>query len=481
MEFEVFREIRKIRTIMTASVDDKASLEPNGRIVRTVSRLNESSDYEAQPEDSETDMGQDVLDHVVRGMIYASLAITDDKEYTLEKTGKTNPWQVEAVKLITGSDKMAHKPLTTILKESMDLDIDCHIDATGVTIGGHFLDTQGYIAHNDKFIVLSYRCTTSAFDWMSNFNSTASIWEPEEDLDLGYSGFCSGFEGYCCADKERPRVHTGFYNNFLTSLLLIKDYISPLLQPDEPPRTLYVTGHSLGGGVATLAACYFLMEFDWTKLPHHFVNVTAGSPRALGKSMKAVIDERLKLLGDSVEIYRIVKGKDVVATVPPSILGFQHIAPPVVIKKDGHIFLKKHFVNTDTDSSTLKELALHKPAPRSEIEDVESIGEKTRYERMVAKVPQSLRDHMPDFYLRPLFAAKGIANGRELEHPPLHDIQEESEEHGRDPPARKRLLFGKKVVSKSMMQKEVKTKKRKNRFGRFFKKRNPPVAAEQTR
>jgi hypothetical protein len=75
--------------------------------------------------------------------------------------------------------------------------------------GGHFLDTQGFIAHNDKIIVLSYRCTTSAFDWLTNLNTTSSAWEIEEDLANGDSGFCSGFEDLCCTgDNYKPRVHT---------------------------------------------------------------------------------------------------------------------------------------------------------------------------------------------------------------------------------------------------------------------------------
>ena len=93
----------------------------------------------------------------------------------------------------------------------------------------------------------------------------------------------------CCNDgQHKPRVHTGFYNNFLVTVKHIQQYILPLLE-DGKPRKLYVVGHSLGAGIATLATCYFLLEHDWnTKFAHHeLVSVTAGSPRTSMSSMKA--------------------------------------------------------------------------------------------------------------------------------------------------------------------------------------------------
>lgn len=103
------------------------------------------------------------IDDVIQGMKYASLAITDDEPDTLKKVGKMNPWHIEALKIITGSEEEAHQPLTRLLKEYMDLECDSIIDVSGMTKGGHFLDTQGYIAHNDQVIVLAYRCTTTVF------------------------------------------------------------------------------------------------------------------------------------------------------------------------------------------------------------------------------------------------------------------------------------------------------------------------------
>lgn len=351
----------------------------------------------------------EALDHILRGMMFASLAITDDKNLTLAKVGKANPWHIEALKLIVGNEEQAHRPLSDILKTHMDLVLDTHIDITGITKGMHFLDTQGYIAHNDSVIVLSYRCTTSILDWLTNLNMTMSAWEVEEDLELGFSGYCSGLEGLCCGERK-PRVHTGFYNNFLATLPMIKTHIEPLLGPDQPPRTLYVCGHSLGAGVATVAACHFLLEYDWDKIPHSFCAVTAGSPRSVGRLMRDLVEERISMF-KSAHVYRLVKGKDVVTTVPPTAFGFRHITEAVRIEDDGKINLNVHIhshESNEKDRATTSEIKVLVQGMKDESPDPETASD---YDKFVAKVPAGLRDHMPDFYLKPLLQARGMMVG----------------------------------------------------------------------
>lgn len=350
------------------------------------------------------------IDDIVLGMKYASLAITDDKEGTLEKVGKANPWHIQALKIITGSKEEAHKPLSTILSKHMNLTCDEIIDVNGVTPGGHPLDTQGYIAHNDEVIVLAFRCTTSAKDWLTNINTTSSEWEIEEDLAQGYSGFMSGLEGLCCTNGEyKPRVHTGFYNNFLSAAPFIKTHIGPLLKPDQPPRKLFVVGHSLGAGIATLAACYFLLEMDWADSPHKMICVTAGSPRSCQQSMKDVIDEKMKVLRplDKAVMCRLVRDRDVVPTLPPAFFGFAHLDKLVYITDDGEILINPKVDDAQIiDENEMNDLVNDKSV--TEMEDSESSDDEdenapvSKYDRMVAKIPQPFRDHMPDFYLKPV-------------------------------------------------------------------------------
>jgi Lipase (class 3) len=199
---------------------------------------------------------------VLFGLQMAMMSITDDKPNTLKKVGQMNPWQIQSVKLIVGEDQ-CHEPLTKLLKTHFQLTLDQHIDHGGLTKAGHALDTQGFIAHNDTTVVLAYRCTTSASDWLTNLTTTTSAFEPEDDHLQGHSGFLSCFD--CCLFNTKsnlPLVHTGFYNNFLSSVVDIKKYLDPLvLGEDGKERTLYISGHSLVRGFVEVNE-----YFDWDTL-----------------------------------------------------------------------------------------------------------------------------------------------------------------------------------------------------------------------
>lgn len=356
-------------------------------------------------------LDDNALEEVCLGMQYASLAITDNKRGTLANIGKVNPWQIEALRVITGSEEQAHKPLRTILAEDMDLILDWELDISGITKGGQFLDTQGYIAHNDECVVLSFRCTTSAFDWLTNFSTTSSAWELEEDLAQGHAGICSSLDGLCCNGGEyKPRVHTGFYNNLLAALPRIKRHIDPFLVSYERPRKLFVVGHSLGAGLATLAGCYFMTEYKWERLPQSLVIVTAGSPRACCRSMKEVIDKRRKELGSKVRMYRVVKGDDAVVSVPPKLFGFCHLIDPIKITDGGRIVVRTREDDPETDLVALTKFVEGEDLVENYDYD-EDEDRKTKYDRQVSRIPKALRDHMPDFYLKPLFRARGIKHG----------------------------------------------------------------------
>ena len=187
----------------------------------------------------------------------------------------------------------------------------------------------------------------------------------------------------------------------MASLPHIKEHVEPLLGENEPPRKLFVVGHSLGGGVATVAACYFLLGFDWPNLPHKFVSVTAGAPRSCATSMKTCMDERMELIGKSAEMYRLVKDRDIVPKVPPTFLSFQHLCPPVSIDEDGTIIVQEPtFVDTDgdTDKEEVNNLVVAAPPVDEEGEAGEASeeSEKTKYEKWIGRVPKGLRDHMPE-------------------------------------------------------------------------------------
>jgi pimeloyl-ACP methyl ester carboxylesterase len=424
------------------------------------------------------------IEELVLAMKLASIAITDDKPDTLKNISKANPWHTEALTIITGSTEEANKPLTEILKTHFNLECDIIIDVHKVTKGGHVVDTQGYIAHNDEMIVLSYRCTTTGFDWLTNLTTTSSAWEPEVDIDQGHSGLFSCVD--CCmhGDGEyKPRVHTGFYNNFLVTAPLIQQYIDPLLGPDQPKRKLYVVGHSLGAGIATMAACYFLLNNDWATLNQKLVVVTAGSPRAVLESMQQKIHAEWKRLRplDKLVICRIVRDKDVVPSVPPALFGFRHLDKLVYITKDGQIIVNPNLDGSNfVDVKTLGSLAIRHPSlldddPDDVVED--NTEEETEYDQQIKMIPRPFRDHMPDFYLYPLIKLfKLEAAGDTV-------MIEKTESDGTaSTKSATSLTDGEATEKLSNVQKKSDKSTMKKKFGSVFrrKKKNKKVVESQT-
>ena len=144
-------------------------------------------------------------------------------------------------------------------------------------------DTQGYIAvkradHGHGMAVLAFRGTQQVKDWMTN-------------LDAATTQVCSS------GGKVLGNVHRGFNHAFLS----VREQIDPLLEGDED-LPLFITGHSLGGALATLATWY--LNGDSLAACYTF-----GAPRV----GDAGLMDRFR-----TPVYRLVNGVDPVPFVPPS-------------------------------------------------------------------------------------------------------------------------------------------------------------------
>lgn len=144
-------------------------------------------------------------------------------------------------------------------------------------------DTQGYVAvrrpqQGPGMAVLAFRGTQQAKDWMTNLNAvTVPVYGSQGQI-LG-------------------NVHRGFNRAFLS----VRSQIGALLEGDED-MPLFITGHSLGGALATLATWY--LSGDRLAACYTF-----GAPRVGDRGLM----DRFR-----TPIYRIVNGLDPVPFVPPS-------------------------------------------------------------------------------------------------------------------------------------------------------------------
>lgn len=130
--------------------------------------------------------------------------------------------------------------------------------------------------------------------------------------------------------KEEVQVHSGFlsaYDSVRNRLLsFIKTSIS--FKDGEKDETskwhVYVTGHSLGGALATLLALE-LSSSQMAKFGR--INVTMynfGSPRVGNKRFAEEYNKRVK------DSWRVVNHRDIIPSVP-RLMGYCHVAQPVYL------------------------------------------------------------------------------------------------------------------------------------------------------
>lgn len=185
------------------------------------------------------------------------------------------------------------------------------VEAAGVVTLSEFEDTPkfddtGYIGIDDtnRVIVLAIRGSVSDQNWQADY-----------DMIRTKINFC-----HDC------HVHRGFKNSWGE----IKDAVMGNMKKAvarHPHYRIIVTGHSLGGAVATLAAA------ELRRIDDHFLAATElytfGSPRLANK------EAARWLTGQSHLSWRITNEDDVVPRLPPRFLGYHHVLPEYWIPRNG--------------------------------------------------------------------------------------------------------------------------------------------------
>jgi len=119
-----------------------------------------------------------------------------------------------------------------------------------------------------------------------------------------------------------PALHSGFEKAYKSVAGKIAE---GLAKRSKPP--VLVTGHSMGGALAVIAADDFLAE---KKLRPTAV-YGFGIPRVGDEDFAKRYNDTL---GNTT--YRLVHGDDIVATVPPSRFGFRHVGRLIRCDRAGH-------------------------------------------------------------------------------------------------------------------------------------------------
>jgi len=155
-------------------------------------------------------------------------------------------------------------------------------------------DTTGIVARDDttQTIVVTFRGSSSIENWIAN-------------LDFGFKDvddWCSG-----C------KVHEGFYNAYEDDAQTIRDAVASE-SASYPSYKIVVTGHSLGGALATICATDLRLQ------GHTVTAYTYGAPRIGNEALSDFIT-------NAGTIFRVTHLNDPVPRLPPLVFDFVHVSP----------------------------------------------------------------------------------------------------------------------------------------------------------
>jgi triacylglycerol lipase len=158
-------------------------------------------------------------------------------------------------------------------------------------------DTQGFIAGDDKAIIVAFRGTTPSDlrDWMT-------------DVEIAPVNF-----DYIFSDApDIGHIHNGFGHAFSD---VADEMFATIRTFQDNGQTLWFTGHSLGGALAVVATAACLFD-DSTRFPVSGL-YTFGQPRVGDFAFAGNFDQHFKS-----KTFRFVNDADIVTRVPPRVLGY---------------------------------------------------------------------------------------------------------------------------------------------------------------
>ncbi len=179
-------------------------------------------------------------------------------------------------------------------------------------------DTQAYMFRTEQFMVLAFRGSQEPKDWLTN-------------VTTHLRNFTVCRDGVTTMSSYKGRVHTGFFLAWAiierSVLSQISKWRSQMHAEGKTLPPLYITGHSLGGALATMAAA---------SLSDNGVTVagvyTFGQPRVGDRTFARQLDKHI-----NGKVFRFVNNNDIVPHVPPP---FSVWNPTRLY---GHVGLVKYF------------------------------------------------------------------------------------------------------------------------------------------
>ncbi|NOQ35025.1 MAG: DUF2974 domain-containing protein [Methylococcaceae bacterium] len=225
------------------------------------------------------------------------------KPYTTTLNGDNAYWMARLAQVVywKRSEQDFAPDEARILKD-LQAEDDKFMSVTGFSHNS----AQAMIVEHQDYLCMAFRGTDEIADWIDNINGF-----PEKVL---FGSF-----------------HRGFWNS-------LKDIWDSLYQHylalrKAKKRPLFITGHSLGAAMATLAAAQFIHQ----DLPFSSV-YTFGQPRTMTKETSYIFDIEAKS-----RFFRFQNNNDLVTRVPARLMGYSHVGSSVYISEEGGIYTDPGF------------------------------------------------------------------------------------------------------------------------------------------
>lgn len=156
---------------------------------------------------------------------------------------------------------------------------------------------SAYIAEFEERIIIAFEGTKNLKAWISDFD----IFPLKDDMKFKGGPWGKGI------------IADGFYSGWFFFKNSITDYIKHA-RADFPEKSIFCTGHSRGGALATLCARHIAKN-----MKVKCSCISFGAPRQGNKKYR----EQMNFL----PIYgtRVIHGYDIVPELPPRIAGFRHV------------------------------------------------------------------------------------------------------------------------------------------------------------
>ncbi len=183
-------------------------------------------------------------------------------------------------------------------------------------------DTQGFIAKADDILLIAFRGTESLGDWIGNLSVLSEGWSP---FGAAHSGFLRAYGA-------------------------VRGTILNALPASGPPKKLWLTGHSLGGALATVAAAE-LKDRIAIRGVHTF-----GQPLAVDREARRFFSQHF-----ADRFFRFVNDDDLVTRIPP---GYQHVGKLVHFDENGNV----RQAASEAEAATMEE----PPLTQSEFESLQA-------------------------------------------------------------------------------------------------------------